>query len=179
MKRLINAIGFQTGWWASIVGVGHGLELPAMALCGVLVGLHLRLIHPTAHRAQEIKLTAVALGLGIVVDSVLQYFSIIQFYGWVLWQLSPFWLWMLWVLFAMTLNSSLAWLQALPLWLSALVGGVFGPLTYLAGARFAAAAVSSDIDHIAALALAWAVALPALVAVAKQLCASTHNTRQA
>ena len=176
MKRLINAIGFQTGWWVCILGVGHGFEVPAMALSLKLIWLH---IYQAPDRTQELKLAAVALGLGIVVDSALQYFSIIQFYGWALWQLSPFWLWILWVLFAMTLNSSLAWLQALPLWLSALAGGVFGPLTYLAGARFAAAAVSSDINHIAALALAWAVALPALVVVAKQLCASTHNTRQA
>jgi hypothetical protein len=100
---------------------------------------------------------------------VLQVTSVIQFYGWSLAFLSPFWLWLLWVLFAMTLNTSLALLQTKPLWLSALAGLVFGPLTYYAGAQLGAASFESSFIHIGALALAWMVALPFLVYMAQQL----------
>jgi hypothetical protein len=165
MKRLINAIGFQAGWWAIIVGVGHGFELQAMALCLSLVGLH---IYFASDRQRELHIAVIAWLLGVLIDSLLQYFSIIHFYGWALWQLSPFWLWMLWVLFAMTLNASLAWLQTQALWLSALLGGVAGPLTYLAGARFGAAFVQPSVGHVLVLALTWALALPILVAVARK-----------
>ncbi len=176
MKRLINALGFQTGWWACIVGVGHGLEWPAMGLCAVLVWLHL---HHSPHRRQELMIAAAALAMGLVIDSLLQYFSIIHFYGWALWKLSPFWLWMLWVLFAMTLNASLEFLQPLPWWVSAILGGVAGPLTYLAGASFGAAAMQPTLIHVSVLALAWAMALPLLVVLARQGAAASHPTAQA
>ena len=176
MKRLINALGFQTGWWACIVGVGHGLEWHAMGLCAVLVWLHL---YDSRHRREDIMLAAVALALGLVIDSLLQYFSVIHFYGWALWALSPFWLWMLWVLFAMTLNASLDFLQTLPLWVSAIVGGVAGPLTYLAGASFGAAAMDPTLTHVSLLALAWGMALPLLVVLARQGAVASHPTAQA
>ncbi len=176
MNRLINALGFQTGWWACIVGVGHGLEWPAMGLCVALVWLHLQ---RTPYRRQELMIAAAALALGLVIDSLLQYFSVIHFYGWALWALSPFWLWMLWVLFAMTLNASLDFLQTLPLWVSAILGGVAGPLTYLAGASFGAAAMQPTFTHVSLLALAWAMALPLLVVLARQGAIASHPTAQA
>ena len=69
----------------------------------------------------------------------------------------------------MTLNSSLAFLQTKPLWLSALAGLVFGPLTYYAGAQLGAASFNASLIHLAALAVTWMIALPFLVYLAKQL----------
>ncbi len=118
---------------------------------------------------QEVQLAAIALALGVLIDTLLQATSVIQFYGWSLAFLSQFWLWLLWVLFALTLNTSLAFLQTKPLWLSALLGLVFGPLTYYAGAQLGAASFESSFIHIGALALVWMVALPFLVYMAQQL----------
>jgi Protein of unknown function (DUF2878) len=172
MHLFLNALGFQTAWWACIAGVGHGLEIPAL-----LYGLTLASLH-TAYAPkplQEIKLAAVALGMGVAIDTVLQATSVIDFYGWSLTFFSPFWLWLLWVLFAMTLNASLSFLQTTPLWLSALAGLVFGPLTYYAGAQLGAAYFDASFIHITALALVWMMALPFLVYIAKQLFTQTKG----
>ena len=163
---LINALGFQTAWWACIAGIGLGLEIPALAYCLVLAGLHLAF---AAQPWAEAKLAALALVTGVLADTLLQMANVISFYGWALGPVSPFWLWMLWVLFAMTLNASLSFLQKLPLWLSALAGLAFGPLTYYAGAQLGAASFDGSFINVGALALTWMIALPFLVYMAKQL----------
>jgi Protein of unknown function (DUF2878) len=166
MRLFINALGFQSAWWACIAGVGHGLEIPALVYGLVLAVLHVAF---SRHRKPEIQLAATALLLGLVIDTLLQASSVIEFYGWSLKATSPFWLWLLWVLFAMTLNGSLSFLQTRPWWFSALAGAVLGPLTYYAGAQFGAASFDGADIHIAALALTWMAALPLLVYMAKQL----------
>jgi hypothetical protein len=166
MRLFINALGFQSAWWACIAGVGHGLEIEALVYGLVLASLHLAF---APKRQQEIKLAAIALVLGVVLDTLLQAASVIHFDGWSLAFFSPFWLWLLWVLFAMTLNASLSFLQTKPLWLSAWAGLVFGPLTYYAGAEFGAASFDGSLIHLVALGLSWMVALPFLVFKAKQI----------
>jgi hypothetical protein len=166
MRLLINALGFQTAWWACIAGIGLGLEIPALVYCVVLAGLHLAF---AAQPLAEAKLAAIALVTGVLADTLLQMLNVISFYGWALGPVSPFWLWMLWVLFAMTLNASLSFLQKLPLWLSAVAGLAFGPLTYYAGAQLGAASFDGSLVHLTALALTWMIALPFLVYIAKQL----------
>ncbi len=169
MYRLINAIGFQTAWWACVAGVGHGLEVSALAYCSALAAAHLVYVDK---RWQELQLAAVALAIGVGVDTALQYFSVIHFYGWALWDVSPFWLWALWVLFAMTLNASLSFLKTQPLWLSGSAGLLFGPLTYYAGAKLGAASFDASVTHVLALALAWMLALPVMVMVATRISAN-------
>jgi len=169
MYRIFNAIGFQTAWWACIAGVGQGLELPALGYCAGLAGAHLFFV---VNRLQELQLAAAALAIGVVVDTALQYFSVIHFYGWALWDVSPFWLWALWVLFAMTLNASLSFLKTQPLWLSGAAGLLFGPLTYYAGAKLGAASFDASVTHVLALALAWMLALPVMVMVATRISAN-------
>jgi hypothetical protein len=107
------------------------------------------------------------LALGIVVDSSLQYFSVIRFYGWALGSLSPFWLWMVWVMFALTLNNSLAFLQNRHVLLSAVAGLVFGPLSYIAGAKLGAASFDNSFIHVAILGLVWMLTLPGLVFISQ------------
>jgi Protein of unknown function (DUF2878) len=148
MYRFINAIGFQAAWWACVAGVAHGFEIPALMFGACLAGAHL--------------------GIGVVVDSLLQYFSVMQFHGLSILGLSPLWLWMLWVLFALTLNTSLAFLKTKPLALSALAGFVFGPLTYYAGAELGAASWEGARFPFLTLALAWMVALPSLVFLSRK-----------
>ena len=164
MNRLINALGFQVGWWACVASVGLGLEIPALLFCTALVCAHLTL---SDKRTTEIRLAAIVWLLGVVMDSLLQYFSVIHFYGWAFGPLSPFWLWMLWVLFGMTLNTSLDFLQHKSLALAAVAGLILGPLTYLAGAKLGAAAFDGTLTHTTMLALSWLLVMPATVYLAK------------
>ena len=166
MKKLLNALGFQAGWWACIAGVGRGLEVEAILFCLCLVTLHLR-FSPSPFL--EVKTAAVALLIGILLDSALQYFSVIGFYGWSLGPLSPFWIWMLWVMFALTLNASLAFLKEQSLIISAILGLIFGPLTYYAGAKLGAAELDASISHIVWLGVAWMLAMPFMVFTVQHL----------
>ena len=160
MNKLVNAIGFQLGWWACIGGVRLGLEIEAIVVCLCWIGAQLWL---STSRLHDIQLGGFALLIGIVADSLLQYFSVIVFYGWSLGSLSPFWLWTLWVVFALTLNASLDFLKKLPNFAVSLLGLVFGPLTYLAGAKLGAAQLDASAFHVLCLGMVWMIALPMLV----------------
>lgn len=164
MSHLLNAAGFQAGWWSCVAGVAVGLPWAGLALAAALVVAHL-LCDPQPWR--EVRLAAASLVLGIVVDSLLQHFAVIQFHGWSLGPLSPVWLWMLWVLFALTLNSSLSFLKGWHWSLVAVMGAVFGPISYIVGARLGAATFDGSAQGLSVLALVWALALVALVALAK------------
>ena len=166
MNKLINALRFQLGWWACIAGIGHGFEIEAIAFCVLLIMTHL---YFSTHRLQDIQIGMFALAAGILVDTALQYLSVIQFYGWALGPLSPFWLWMLWLMFALTLNASLAFLKNRSLAISAALGAIFGPLTYYAGATLGAAHLDFSPFNLAMLAIAWMLVLPLLVMTAQAL----------
>ena len=164
MHPILNAVGFQVAWWACVMGAAWDREITALVFCTVLAELHLLSSKSTE---SDIQLGLISVGTGIVLDSLLQYFSIITFHGWSLSPLSPYWMWMVWWMFALTLNSSLAFLKRYHWAWSALAGGAFGPLSYLAGARLGAADMTSSPANLAILAVIWALVLPALVALAK------------
>lgn len=164
MNIVVNALIFQMGWWACIFGVAMNHEIPALLFCCALVCIHL---YRSAIRTTEIKLLLSAWVLGVGIDSTLQYSSVINFYGWALGLLSPFWLWMLWILFASTLNTSLAVLKKAHLILSAFTGLVFGPITYIAGAQLGAASFDNTLPHITILGVTWMLGMPALVWMAQ------------
>ena len=164
--RLVNALGFQVGWWACVSSVRLNLEAVALIFCGLLVLAHLW-FHQ--NRLTEIQLALGAWLLGLVIDSGLQYFSIIDFRGWALGPLSPFWLWMLWVLFALTLNGSLHFFKHTPLALAAMSGAILGPVSYVAGAELGAATLAYTPFNLLLLSTAWLVAMPVMVLFAKHI----------
>jgi hypothetical protein len=163
--RIINAIGFQAAWWLCVLSVPAGMDIPAVIVCAFLMGLHL---WTTDEPLKDVRLAVRVLGLGVVLDSLLQAFSIIQFHGWSFGHLSPLWLWALWILLALTLNASLAFLKKCTWWLCGLIGLISGPASYLGGAALGAATLDRSPLHLAVLALMWAFALPAMVWMARQ-----------
>lgn len=166
MNRFSNALGFQLGWWSCIFAVKHDYEIVALIFSGLLVGLHLWL---SKNRTSEIQVAISTWLIGTLVDSSLQYFSIIHFYGWTLYELSPFWLWMLWVLFALTLDSSLYILKKISLVWSALVGSLFGPLSYIGGSELGAAKFDYSTIHLTILSGTWLILMPCLVFLAQKI----------
>ncbi len=171
MDRLINAIGFQTAWWMCVLSIRHEFQGFALGLCVILAVIHLAL-----SRAPfvEFKTGCWAMGLGILVDSSLQALSVIQFHGHALEPLSPFWTWSLWFLFALTLSSSLSFLQRMPRRYHAALGMVFGPSTYYAGAQLGAAEFSISWIPLLVLALAWMICLPVMVNMAQKFSQSSE-----
>ena len=171
MNKLINAVGFQAGWWACVAGVGADLEVASIVFCVALAIAHLRFARSPM---SELKLMLFTVIIGVAVDSLLQGLSVIRFAGAALEPLSPFWLWALWGIFALTLNSSLAFLKRQSLIVSAALGWVFGPVTYYAGSTLGAAELDVTPMRILALGTAWAIAMPLLVVIAQRT-SPTHK----
>ena len=71
----------------------------------------------------------------------------------------PAWMIALWVAFAATLSTSMAWIREKPA-LAVLFGAVGGPLAYEAGRRLGA--VELGPNGLAAVAAEWALATPLL-----------------
>lgn len=120
--------------WAQLVGF-YGFWLLAVMgqnslawLLGVLILAHFMF---TPSRADDVKVLSLCL-LGIAVDGVLTLGGVFAFNQW------PIWLALLWVGFVLTLDHSLRWLAARPVWQQALLGAISGPSSYLSGWRLGA-----------------------------------------
>ncbi|MGD8593613.1 MAG: DUF2878 domain-containing protein, partial [Gammaproteobacteria bacterium] len=121
------------------------------------------------HIKQEIKLILLTGAIGFVVDSLHIAFNVFHAGPANNLPLAPLWLVALWMLFAISLRHSLAWLADKP-WLSAGVGAVFAPLAYFAGSRLGAIELPPyDLPtSLIAIGLTWAIVTPLLFSLAKR-----------
>jgi hypothetical protein len=171
MNLAVNFVAFQLGWFACVLGAAKGLPWAGVLVVLAVVALHLaRARRPLP----ELRLIGLAMALGLLVDSLL------LATGWLsypagLWlpgpwgsYLAPYWIVAMWALFATTLNVSMGWLRGRP-WLAVLMGAVGGPLSYLGGEELGAIELTEPVAAMAALAVAWAVAMPLLMKAAERL----------
>lgn len=163
MSALANFVGFQLCWFACVLGAARGAEwlgpLVVLAWCALHLARH-------ADPARE-ALALIAVGaLGLLVDTLQVHEGWIDHRGTPLaGVLAPAWILALWVAFATTYRSSLAWVTRRS-WLSALFGAIGAPFSYWAGVRMGAVQFGEPLwSSIAGIALAWGVALPATVAL--------------
>lgn len=159
----LNLAGYQAGWLATVYGATHGLPWLGPVAVVALVALHLLLADNPACSAA---LIAVALLFGAALESTLFKFGLVAYPtspGGV-----PAWMLALWLLFATTLSVSLRWFQS-RLLVAALAGALFGPLAYWAGAAAGAIALPDLPASLTYLGIAWLVAFPALLSLARRL----------
>lgn len=121
-----NLVGFNLAWFG-LVYWGNNF----IPLCLLLLVAHFIFI---AKSQNEIPLILAITFIGISVDSVLVHFNVFIFVngGHI-----PFWLMMLWACFATTISHSLRFLSTSKV-LQFFVGGIFAPLSYIAGYKFQA-----------------------------------------
>lgn len=169
MPVIINAGLFQVTWFACVLGSAKGLLWPALLSCALLAIWQLQ---PKRRHPSDLRLIAVAILLGLIIDSAWIKLGLLDFKSqWPSPGIAPAWIIVLWVGFALTVNHSLSWLTAHPL-LPASMGLIGGPLSYWAGLRFGAVDYLADPLLISAcLGLAWAVSMIILVNVSQQ----THS----
>lgn len=166
-QRLINLIAFQIGWFATVGGPGYGMPWLGLFVVPLILVLHLSL---TPRPRQELKLAAIAAGLGFVTDSALiagGAFAPIP-YVWNSPPFSPPWMIMLWINQAVTLNSSLAWMRDRYL-LGAAFGAIGGPLAYMGGAKLCAMTQLPTQQGLILIGITWAVMFPLLLWLAKTI----------
>ena len=163
MRAVVNFIAFQIGWFAAVLGAGHGMPWLGVVIIPLVLLLDLVL---SADWRQELIVALAAAVMGFAVDTGLVaagVFAPVPFL--VPHPFSPPWMVMLWVNQATTLNSCQAWLRGRYL-AGAVFGAVGGPLAYLSGAKLGAASLPSS-SGLVILGITWAAAFPALLAVAE------------
>jgi hypothetical protein len=163
--NLVNYVAFQIGWLACVMSAANGRPLLGLAVTTAMIVLHLNL---ASQRWTEVKLLLVCTVIGTVFDSLL------LATGWVSYPngewvpgLAPFWIVAMWLLFAATLNLSMAWLKGRML-LAVLMGAVGGPLSYIAGQKLHAIRLENTEAALITLAVGWAIMMPALSALAQR-----------
>jgi hypothetical protein len=160
MKLLLNFAAFQIGWFACVLGAANDLPWVGPVVVAAVVALHLATVRrPVA----ELYLVLSAMAVGLAVDSLLLATGWLR-YSVGLWLpgLAPYWIVAMWALFATTLNVSMGWMRSRPI-LTVLMGAIGGPLSYLAGEKLGAIELTHPVQALAALSLAWAIAMPLLM----------------
>lgn len=163
---LINYVGFQAGWLACVMSAASGRPLLGLAAALLLVVMHLSLAQ---RRWTEFKLLLSCVAIGTVFDSLL------LATGWVSYPngewlpfLAPYWIVAMWLLFASTLNLSMAWLKG-RVWLAVIMGAVGGPLSYIAGHKLGAIGLENAPAAMIFLAIGWAIIMPLLCVLAQRM----------
>lgn len=159
-ERVANALLFQLGWLACVLG-GNSLWL-LLALATLVI--HLRWI---SSWAEEGRLILCVVIVGTAVDSVLRQLGVFRFAD--ASPLIPLWLMLLWALLATTLRHCLAW-SARPWWLASALGAVGGALSYYGGGRLAGVQFPyGEVLTLIVIGLLWAGLFPLLHLMARRL----------
>ncbi|CAH0224599.1 MULTISPECIES: DUF2878 domain-containing protein [Pseudomonas] len=159
-ERIANAVLFQLGWLACVLG-GNSLWL-LLAVAALVI--HLRWISSWAAEGRLILCVVI---VGTAVDSVLRYLDVFRFAD--ASPLIPLWLMLLWALLATTLRHCLAW-SARPWWLASALGAVGGALSYYAGGRLAGVQFPyGEAATLIVIGLLWAGLFPLLHLMARRL----------
>jgi Protein of unknown function (DUF2878). len=110
--------------------------------------------------------------------------SIFVYLGWISYPsghineyLTTYWIIAMWMSFATTLNSSMAWLKKSKL-LSSFFGFFGGPLTYYGGYKLNAIEFSDFNSAMIGLAFGWAVIIPLLLILADSLHVFFHQSNE-
>lgn len=151
---LLNIAIFQIGWAVCVIAGNSS----ALIYTSVAVLLHFYFF---IKNSKEIYLILGFTLVGIFWDSLLMRIGALSFSESS--SLIPVWLICLWALFACTLNHSLAWLSN-KLLISAVVGALAAPLSYLAGIKLGAASVVLPLTtSMLFIGLGWMFILPVAV----------------
>lgn len=170
MKRdiVVNALAFQAVWFAFVAGAAHGWWWIGFA---VLLPFAAWQLARSAWPRADVALVLVAGALGFACDSVFAWTGMLEYATPLPWRgVAPAWIVGLWVGFALTLNHSLAFLKRRPV-VAAVLGAVAGPFAYwVADRAWHAVAIGEPAARtLVALAVAWGVLTPLLLAIATKL----------
>lgn len=163
---LANFLLFEAAWFAAVVGGAAGWpavgSLPAVAV----VGLHLAF--NWQRLGQELLIIAGVTLLGMVVETAFVAAGVISYAGSTPGSpLPPVWIIALWFAFGTLPQASLAWLKGRPT-AQAVLGAIFGPLSYIAGESLGAAELAAPHAlSIVLIGAGWAVALPLVFVIAR------------
>jgi hypothetical protein len=161
-KTLLNIFLFQVGWFACVLSGATQQPWIGALIALTIVAFHLLRAHVLE---AEFKLVLIAVAIGSVWDSILVWLNWLQYSSGILFpNTAPYWIVLMWALFATILNVSLRWLRGR--WLvAALAGAIGGPLAYYGGHRLGALEFGNESAALITLAIGWAFITPLLMAL--------------
>jgi hypothetical protein len=172
MAVAVNALLFQAGWFACVLGAAQGLPWIGAIIAVLVIGWHLS---RAADPRREVALIAAAGVLGLVFETLLVQSGWVRFdSGMLVAGVAPYWMVALWAIFATTLNVSLRVLRS-RLGLAAALGAVGGPAAYYGGAQLGALELATAGAALMTIAAGWAVFVPALLGAARHLDGYTRS----
>ena len=163
--KIINFVLFQAAWFVCVLGASYDRTYFALLIATIILLIHFAIIKK---RLLELKLILIAATIGLFFDGALLNFDLIIYNDPGLpYPFTPIWIVMLWMIFAMTLNHSLAWLSQ-KIYISIFFGAIGGPLAYVAGEKLGAITLLSN-NSIITLSIGWALITPILIIIANKL----------
>ena len=166
MNVLVNAVAFKLGWLSAVLGAAN--QLPLLVIAGVTAAVAIHLWRSVAP-LREASLLLLAAVVGLSWDSVMVAAGWLDYRsGTVIAGLAPYWIVALWVVFATTLNVTFRWLRD-RLLLAAVMGAIFGPISYVAGASAGAVDLVHPVAALVSLSVAWSILMPGFILVAQDL----------
>ena len=151
LYTLTNAIVFQVGWFVCILFGSFWAGLFTF----FAFAFH---FSTSVTRKADSLAVVLCVAIGLVHDSILLHGNFIHFQEGN--SFSPLWLICLWALLGINLHHSLRWIYQRPL-ISACLGAVCGPLTYVAGIRLSSAEWTSPLlETMPLIAVLWFFVLP-------------------
>ena len=165
-KVLINITLFQLGWFACVIGGAYGYPLTGSLIAVMAILYHL---YVTKQRKNELMFVISAMLIGLFFDSFLVYNGWLAYSNGILHpNLAPYWIMVMWGLFATTINISMKWLNR-SLILPFIFGLIGGPLAYLAGSNIGAVQFIDKTNALIALAIGWSIITPSLPYLSKTI----------
>ncbi|MCL1043953.1 DUF2878 domain-containing protein [Shewanella electrodiphila] len=152
--NIINALAFQVIWWAGVLAANQLIIIPIILIIWHFVA--------SQQKSFDFKVLMVCASVGILLDTVLVGIGLFEF------QVFPLWLGLLWGYFALSLNYSLALFNHFPISIQALLGGIFGSLSYIGGANLNAVDLPyGTVTSGLALMLIWSLMFPLFLWLSK------------
>ena len=164
IKTLYNILAFDVAWLLCVTG---GNQI-AIAVTCVMLAVHFYFV---AESSREVLLIAAIFLLGVVVDALFMRTGLLTppeyAVGASTW-LPPVWLMCLWALYATLLNHSLKWFKS-RWFLSLLLGGAAGVLSYYAGTRLSDYGLGEPLGwSLLWIGIAWAIVFPVSLMLAQR-----------
>ena len=158
--QLLNYALYQAGWFACVLGASWRHPWVGFVIAVALIGAHLAL---TSERRIELRLVMLATAVGAAVELVQIAAGTYRFTsGTLSAALPPLWLLALW--------AQLATAVIVRPWTAVLLGGIGGPLAFIAGERLGAVTLLPPVTlAVLRLSIAWALACGAFSVVVRRV----------
>ena len=159
---IINFLLFQIGWFACVLSGAAGLNSPSLLFTAAFLFVHFR-FYPW--KLTDYKLVLAAILIGVILDSSWSAWGLMAYQAQTIEPIAPWWIWCLWINFALTLNHSMSWLLKHRL-LAGILSAVASPVSYYAGSRLGALQWLQPEILIIVLGISWGLVIPLLLTLA-------------